>query len=765
MIMSERRSKRINVRYKTPYERDNQGKFTNCCGSSDHLNTKAVVKLINLQTRQRLTSLQYKTLVESGVVDYETEYTCETCFRNKLSCENLESNEIHSENSSEIQSDDSESNEDDTLNYIELGKSLKTLLRSDITKLYNSHEGKLLDDIVNYEPLKWLANRPPQLVHLLASICNLDVNTSSVKKLKVFTKIIEMIYFCQNSKLVLPNCFIENLLAYSLTNCKKYSNFLGSRSPGGSYYYLSSWLNQQADNPIKCPPGLIKAVFDNNQKIGRTYAITGNNTVPSIVMTSHLWITFESGNEIQNRIDLKPDSWMWNLNVDTEKNVLNMLTESGPDFRKSRDNLVKTCIEAVVIQCGNKLEDYIDNMATVKTNSKSEKNCTNCGCEADITFRLCRYCGGKVTKCSEEVSVPAPEITINAYDSFSDMPIISQNISCTIGEPDFINPNSYRTITQVVQNIGVRAGLRQYDGNAREWLLVECDGLPCRILRDIICNVFRCTICNDCFYGTATYEEHKCFILHKHKSVREFGWVVPVNGLLHFEMNFARSFMKLNWKVFCSLVGYELGFRSPKAQEFLKKGFDHHKTWQFLEIIYVILSLELVTPYVKYCLAERKKAFTEGYWEWCNDIIDPNYVYIQHMVMTYLHALMMLRLGVRKSNAGAITDAKAKLSGLIFGGNHPIYQNLMYYEVLDAVLMPSELRDVKSKYVSGSRTGKKEKSQGGDALLEEVNKESKAWLKMSGIPSEEQWLRVFRNLDNLHLVRITTLREVIFREK
>ena len=45
--------------------------------------------------------------------------------------------------------------------------------------------------------------------------------------------------------------------------------------------------------------------------------------------------------------------------------------------------------------------------------------------------------------------------------------------------------------------------------------------------------------------------------------------------------------------------------------------------------------------------------------------------------------------------------------------------------------------------MSGSRTMTFEKCQGGDALLEEINKESKSWLKMAGILSEELWLKVF----------------------
>ena len=46
-----------------------------------------------------------------------------------------------------------------------------------------------------------------------------------------------------------------------------------------------------------------------------------------------------------------------------------------------------------------------------------------------------------------------------------------------------------------------------------------------------------------------------------------------------------------------------------------------------------------------------------------------------------------------------------------------------------------------------------EKCQGRDALLEEINKESKSWLKIAGVPSSEQWLHVFRNLDELSKVK------------
>ena len=67
--------------------------------------------------------------------------------------------------------------------------------------------------------------------------------------------------------------------------------------------------------------------------------------------------------------------------------------------------------------------------------------------------------------------------------------------------------------------------------------------------------------------------------------------------------------------------------------------------------------------------------------------------------------------------------------------------------------MPQELQEVLKNFVSSNRTMTLEKCQGGDALLEEINNESKSWLKMAGVPSTEQRLHLFRNLDELLKVK------------
>ena len=116
------------------------------------------------------------------------------------------------------------------------------------------------------------------------NIKKVAINTTGTKKLIALAIIIELIYYCANSRTVFPNSF---------TNCKSCLSFLGSRSPWGAYMYVTNWLKQQSKEPLKYPKELVKSVFDNNQKVGKTYLISETNIVPTSVITSYLWITLD----------------------------------------------------------------------------------------------------------------------------------------------------------------------------------------------------------------------------------------------------------------------------------------------------------------------------------------------------------------------------------------------------------------------------------------------------------------------------------------
>ena len=76
---------------------------------------------------------------------------------------------------------------------------------------------------------------------------------------------------------------------------------------------------------------------------------------------------------------------------------------------------------------------------------------------------------------------------------------------------------------------------------------------------------------------------------------------LPQCGLSHFEMNAGKSFMSLCWDVFMKKICKELGFQSENALKYIKKGSDHHKLWDILEITYISFTDELLISFICPC--------------------------------------------------------------------------------------------------------------------------------------------------------------------
>ena len=130
---------------------------------------------------------------------------------------------------------------------------------------------------------------------------------------------------------------------------------------------------------------------------------------------------------------------------------------------------------------------------------------------------------------------------------------------------------------------------------------------------------------------------------------------------------------------------------------------------------------------------------------------------MQQITFTVLHGLMILRKGIRANSYEHIYTGKNKLSVLLFGRNHPHYQQLVSFEKMIEALMPREIRALKYSSLVLSRTGRSGHNQSGDAVIEEINKEAKR--DLVGVPNETQWKRSFHNLDMMNTLRAKTLED------
>lgn len=276
------------------------GKFIAICEAVIHnssTNNSNYPHLINLTMKENITMKAYENLLQSEIITESSGWICKECMDNALDIPKKKKQKIDDDDQSTEES--TAGNEKEIVELIELGKRMSGIVDEDSRKLYLSKNIQNLTELVDFENINWLCERPMKLIHFLSTMCKVDLNTASESKLRAFSKIIELIYFCHNSKLVLPQHFTDNLIQYSLTNSKTCTNYQGSSSPSGSYFILSTWLNKQARDPLPFPKGLTINVFDNNQKVGKTYFIIGDNEVPTRVMTSSLWLILNSAEETQ----------------------------------------------------------------------------------------------------------------------------------------------------------------------------------------------------------------------------------------------------------------------------------------------------------------------------------------------------------------------------------------------------------------------------------------------------------------------------------
>ncbi len=126
--------------------------------------------------------------------------------------------------------------------------------------------------------------------------------------------------------------------------------------------------------------------------------------------------------------------------------------------------------------------------------------------ENEVAYRICcmPQCGGALVKAKKpdikNAAKPAEAITQNDAASFKEKETPKPNeVTVKPGEPKFVSRNSYETISKVMRRIGHKAGVKRHGGKDRHWIFLECDGLPYKIMRDLMDNIFLFGHCNTSF--------------------------------------------------------------------------------------------------------------------------------------------------------------------------------------------------------------------------------------------------------------------------
>lgn len=80
------------------------------------------------------------------------------------------------------------------------------------------------------------------------------------------------------------------------------------------------------------PTGIVRSVFDNEQVIGKTYKVRAENKVPMSIVTSHIYISIDPNNKIQNEEQYSPDNWLFRDPTEIQKHKFMCEEQKDVDF-------------------------------------------------------------------------------------------------------------------------------------------------------------------------------------------------------------------------------------------------------------------------------------------------------------------------------------------------------------------------------------------------------------------------------------------------
>ncbi|XP_062613499.1 uncharacterized protein LOC134275243 [Saccostrea cucullata] len=542
---------------------------------------------------------------------------------------------------------------------------------------------------------KWLLDRNHMVIQFLSVISGRKIQDLTEKQTAAFIFAVEQIYSLVTSNLILPLTFSKNLLSYYFSGSRSICTMNSIASPGGSYQSIVSWIAQQGGDPITIS-GVedVLTFFDNNQILTRRWRVNYDNKTILSAITTVVHLFPHNLSYLQQNPHLSPRQWLYPKNLSSQiSNFSKYLDKFGNIFRELRLQFVESRLEKVYKSHTDGLTGPTD---TIEEGVRGRKR-----------------------KRGEDLPNTTSRVQEDPYS------FVEHNHpgkpTIIMGNPVAKNPCSYEAVKEVLAAIKAET-----TGETRKWTIVGCDGLPYLI-------------------GNKVIEQEQ-----------DLQDILLVPGLGHFEINMTKAIIKLVWEIFGEDLAKMLGYRTAKALSACHDASDHHKAFQFVEILLYGTGDELLIPYVRDCISSGDSPSALGYFRWCSSVKDCNYRFVQEIVFTYILALYMFRVGVRRNNSQVMMAGRIKFAPLFFGLNKFNYQQI---EVLDSIMRlsaPSEVLHFINENESMTQSGHHSKGEGGDFILESKNKETKRWLP-PGAPKFIHWNQACRNLDKLEKVNYLQL--------
>ncbi|CAC5381046.1 unnamed protein product [Mytilus coruscus] len=165
------------------------------------------------------------------------------------------------------------------------------------------------DYLLNIDPDDYSDKYDSILRSFVSAFTSHNTETTQTLKCLLYEQILHLKY--QNA--ILQLSFMQNILLYTQTNSREAVNLIGSSGPYGKYDTIHDWLKSQSIEPLSFPNEDCVVIFDNNQVIGRSWAVKVKNKSKSSTVTTICQIEFPGYGSLQKNASLQEHFWTRSL--------------------------------------------------------------------------------------------------------------------------------------------------------------------------------------------------------------------------------------------------------------------------------------------------------------------------------------------------------------------------------------------------------------------------------------------------------------------
>ena len=589
------------------------------------------------------------------------------------------------------------------------------------------HSSSLSQDYTNVSKLdsldskSFLRSCSPTLITFIEGCTGRSLDhVHDTKELFRYAVMVECLYHIKNNNLILPHCFVVNLIEKTVSGSKSVTSVNGKLMPGAGDTTMRDWWKTQGTDVLTLPPSKFDLAiwFDNVGKyIVKSYRVKAErNATPTVVTATQSIMLSNVPGQSMLQCSLPTYTKQGTLpEIEIQQLMINKREKSICHFRQYRQKFVSSVLQYMLKS--TEMDKIIRTEISKLEESHLTRQCLECGKLFPPRKIKCDACHGHVTSIQTEDHV---------YENFSNkLPKFFQigqralsNV-CKIQsfEPVLLNPNSTENVTGIVDEVKEEAiDLDSPEG--RKWIFIGGDGPPVALMRRI-----------------------------KRSDPEKYAWLAILTGKGHLKMNMLKSIFKLGDKIMFNVFAQEvLKFDTAKSYQYFIDCKDNHKSYQALEIFLIGTTMELIRLYSSQI---EEVPTAAGFLEWTANTSDPTLKFVCQFTLNFVLAAYVTRIGDRHNDVRCSNAGRMKFFDLWFALNHPIYRENEYNDLREQVLYNDQVLALRDRNTTFSNGANDFNHQCGDFKLEERVKTMKK-LSPKGKMDKQMWQRVARGMDEVN---------------